>query len=155
MQEVLSKLEAECLNKNCRRFPLIVSTFMVLFMAVESIQYHTHKDAFHYAFDEEETSQGPSKDEVDGMVDLLEFYKNCFAGCHRDRLLSATDTRFWGESTGSAMKAGELALSKLRSGIQVAKGYLIDRSKESLTTRGGDITVFFDRLVARLLLLEG
>lgn len=86
------------------------------------------------------------------MVDLLEFYKNCFAGCHRDRLLSATDARFWAEDPESI---GEVALGKLRGGIKIAKHYLMERSKESLSTRGGDITVFFDRLVARLLLLEG
>jgi hypothetical protein len=157
MKEVLSKLEIECLNKNCSKFPLIICTFMVLMMSIESIQHKTHKDTFHSAQDGVLASNGSTGDDIDGMVDLLEFYKNCFAGCHRDRLLSGADIeRYWTNprSAGPSFIAGQQVLAELRNGIQQARFYLTERSKESLNTSGGDITVFFDRLVARLLLLE-
>jgi hypothetical protein len=155
MKEVLSALEVECLNKNCARFAVIVSTFIVVFMSIESVQHKTQRDTFHSAHDGDLTpipALSPD-DDVDGLVDLLRFYKNCFAGCHKKRLLSAAITEDWTDRHASpAFKAGEQLVEQLRDAISRAKVYLIERSNESLIT--SDITVFFDRLVAKLLLLE-
>jgi hypothetical protein len=156
MKEVLSKLEIACLTKDCSQFALIVSTFALVCMSIESVQHKTQKQPFHFvqdgAFSPEESAN--LEDEVDGIVDLLSFYNNCFGGCHRDRLLSVVDMRggFSSKGAGSSFRAGEQLIAKLREGIQKARPYLVDRSKDALTT--SDVTVFFDRLVARLLLLE-
>jgi hypothetical protein len=160
MKDVLAKLEIECLNKRCSNFPMIIFTYTLLLMSVESIQHKTHKDNFHSVQDGVEAGpcSSTTADDIDGIVDLVEFYKNCFAGCHRDRLLSSADGGQYGSKrngAGSSFVAGEQALARLRESIQLAKPYLMERSKESLHTNGGDITVFFDQLVARLLLLEG
>ncbi|KIW03281.1 uncharacterized protein PV09_05496 [Verruconis gallopava] len=156
MKEVLSKLEIECLNKNSSRFPLITCTFLVLLMSIESLQHKTHKDAFHSIQDGGTNSSPNVEDEIDGMVDLLEFYKNCCGTTHRERLLSLVDGgQIWtSRNAPSAFTAGETVILRLREAILQSKSYLQERSKESLETSGGDITVFFDRLVARLLLLE-
>jgi hypothetical protein len=156
MKDVLSKLEIECLSKNCSQFALIVSAFAVVCMSIESVQHKTQKQAFHFIQDGAfpPTQSANPEEDIDGIVDLLEFYKNCFGGCHKDRLLSAVDMRRSLTSRGasSSFRAGEQLIARLRDGIHRVRPYLIERSKDSLTT--SDVTVFFDRLVARLLLLE-
>ena len=156
MKEVLATLEVECLNKHCSHFPVIVSAFILIFMAIESVQHKTQRAPFHAVQDGDAsaTPARPSSDDIDGMVDLLEFYKNCFANCHRDRLLSTVDADqlFPNISTSPSFRAGEQLVVQLREAIKRARPYLMDRSKESLVT--SDVTIFFDRLVAKLLLLE-
>ncbi|QDS72754.1 hypothetical protein FKW77_004126 [Venturia effusa] len=47
MKEVLTSLELHCLDKTCAHFPLVICTFAVLFMSVESIHYHAARDPYH------------------------------------------------------------------------------------------------------------
>jgi hypothetical protein len=166
MKEVLKELEHHCLSRKCAHFPLVISTFSVLFMAVESIQYHAAKDPYHSSHDPFSVGTQPistgghnsaSFKESEGVSALLHFYKACFSGCHFESLLSVAtlSTENLEAASTSSSSAGFRFVTGLKYAIDQVKQYLIERSASPVTTRGGaDITVFFDRLLARLFLLE-
>jgi hypothetical protein len=168
MKDVLKELEFHCLSRKCDHFPLVISTFAVVFMAVESIQYHAAKDPYHASFS---VGSRPihtgghdfaAFEESKGVDALLNFYKACFSGCHSDRLLSVPNLlkENWAgaspaTSSSSSSSAGFKFVAVLKHAVEQVKQYLVERSAVTVSTRGGaDITDFFDRLLARLFLLE-
>jgi hypothetical protein len=160
MKDVLNELEFHCLSRKCGHFPLVVATFAVVFMAVESCQYHDAKDAFHAGFDHHVPSPSgpsvnvPALEESEGADALLKFYKACFAGCHRDTLLSVSQNAV--SSSTASSTSGMNFVAGLKAAVEGVKLYLMEKSKVSVPAKGAaDMTIFFDRLLAKLFLLDG
>ena len=154
MKEVLNELEFHCLSRNCAHFPLIISTFAIVFMAVESIQYHAAKDSYHATYNGTGSrliaiSKPSFEPDSEGVDALLNFYKACFSGCHSDTLLSVS-------KSGAPLEgsAGGGFVTLLKDAVGQVKSYLIDRSAVTVSPGREDMTVFFDRLLARLFLLQ-
>jgi hypothetical protein len=188
MREVLRGLEFHCLSRKCQHFPLVIAAFAIVFMAVESIQYHSAKDPYHAnhdtrsvggrggsVFDSHVTNPALTEEDSSSIDALLHFYKACFSGCHRDRLLSVS--RGTGDAADSGSSAdggsestsptvgvaegsasGTIFVARLKDAVERVKIYLYERSRAPVSTnataKGGDITVFFDRLLAKLFLLD-
>jgi len=173
MRDVLTQLELHCLSKKCQHFPLVISTFAVLFMAVESIHYHAAKDSYHASYDVDPpvtsatsaTATGSSGtgststsvfnpqslEECEGAIALLAFYQKCFSGCHADRLLAAVTEQpsapvqhsVHTQDPQDPHDGGLAVIRELKDALERAGTYLAERSTASLSTQGGNITVFF------------
>jgi hypothetical protein len=167
MKDVLKELEYHCLQRICSHFPLVISTFAVVFMAVESVQYHAAKDAYHSLYNDPPFAgpranttnirKLPSSEENESIEALLSFYKVCFSGCHADKLLSVSSSppRESTEAAYNPSTAGSRFVSGLKSAVEHVRQYLVERKAINISAKGGaDVTDFFDRLLARLFLLE-
>lgn len=151
MKEVLTSIELHCLDKTCAHFPLVICTFAVLFMSVESIHYHAARDPYHIdhanhtGHDDSSSAFTPATPESfeksTGVIELLSFYRACFSKCHSERFSSSAET------------SSVPVVESLREAVKNAKTYLELRGRDSVDIEG-DITIFFDRLLAKLFLLR-
>ncbi|TID27410.1 c6 finger domain-containing protein [Venturia nashicola] len=162
LKEVLTSLELHCLDKNCDHFPVVICTFAVLFMSVESIHYHAARDSYHadHSFqnipgaiddDPPDTQNNypstlvPATPEAfeksTGVYELLSFYRACFSKYHLERF------------SASAESSSVPVVERLREAVENAKTYLERRGRDCIDAEG-DVTFFFDRLLAKLFLLE-
>jgi len=88
MSQVLSALELITVERRCDDWPVVLATFSVVIMTVESIQYHNAKLCFHAKYDglvggKESQDRVDARDLHDQAVErLLEFYQRCYPGCH-------------------------------------------------------------------------
>jgi hypothetical protein len=147
MKEVLTSLELHCLDKSCAHFPLVICTFAVLFMSVESIHYHAARDSYHANHNATHRDYSSALaiatpeafEKSTGVKELLSFYRACFSKCHSERL------------SGTAETSSVPVVESLRSAVESARTYLEQRSRDSVAIEG-NITIFFDRLLARLFL---
>ncbi|KAF2435187.1 hypothetical protein EJ08DRAFT_392655 [Tothia fuscella] len=168
LRDLLKELEFHCLSRKCQHFPMVISTFAVVFMAVESIQYHSAKDAYHAHYDDggdamvhSHRVDGPLLvDKSEGVDALLRFYRACFSGCHAEALLSVSKGKgiAKGDKGGESEGAGDdgtVFVAGLKKAVEKVQYYLKGRSKVSIPAKGGDMTLLFDRLLAKLFLLEG
>ncbi|KAF1836590.1 hypothetical protein BDW02DRAFT_493181 [Decorospora gaudefroyi] len=155
MKEVLSSLEQLLLNKDCDEWPIALAVLITILMTVESIHYHATKLPYHNQYDTARSANTEKDFSVDdqGVRELLVFYSACFSGCHA-RLRPDWE----GESTRSCahndVRPEDIFIESLREAIRKASGagYLAKKASEK---RGhGDMGYFFDRLVARLVLLR-
>jgi hypothetical protein len=153
MKEVLSSLEQLFLNRDCADWPMSLAVTITVLMTIESIQYHAAKLPYHACFD---APRSPAPDnsygaDDEGIKTILAFYAACFSGCHA-RLRPDWD----GEAAPSSRASSpeDVFVESVRSSIKKASsaGYL--SRKASDTRRTDDMEYFFDRLVARLLLLK-
>lgn len=177
MKDVLVRLELLSLARECNQWANACATFAVFVMAVESIQYHTKKIAFHAdggpAIEEMSRVFGPpAPPELVGqktqqtqplssmeqaLQALVGFYKSCFSGCH-SRLSDEPGGRQRSSSGGgSALRSGqrdaqESLVTELKKVLAGAQTYLLEKSKASCKT-GEDLSCFFDRSLAKLFLL--
>ncbi|KAL6708687.1 hypothetical protein ACN47E_002383 [Coniothyrium glycines] len=156
MKEVLSELEQLLLNRDTNDWPVALAILITVLMTVESIHYHAAKLPYHHEYDSDQplTLQENLGSDDDCVNLLLDFYRACFSGCHA-RLRPDWE----GEAVGSAhkgrqMSADDTFIEGVRLAIKNADGarYLTRKARE--TRRGDDMGFFFDRLVARLLLLR-
>jgi hypothetical protein len=153
MKEVLSSLEQLFLNRDCEDWAISLAVTMTVLMTIESIQYHAAKLPYHNSFDTPRPSTPDDGYGVDdeGVKTLLVFYTACFSGCHA-RLRPDWE----GESTFSrrALSPEDVFVESVRNSIKRAsgEGYLSRKATEKRS--GDDMEYFFDRLVARLLLLK-
>lgn len=154
MKEVLSTLERILLSRNGDHWPIALATLVVVLMTVESIHYHAAKLPYHYAYDDSRPSTpAESFDAGDSAMDtILSLYKECFSACHT-RLQPDWEGDLNTNSGRSApadhfIKSVREALAK--DGVE---GYLGGKAGEKRSDEE-DLGFFFDRLVARLLLLE-
>jgi hypothetical protein len=164
MKDVLKELEIHCLSRDCGHFALVISTFALLFMAVESIQYHAAKDPYHSSYDPSSTENRPIStglsfaafEESEGVNALLNFYKACFSGCHSDRILSVpSPSKEKLESPSSFSSASSKFVAGLRFAVEHARQYVVAKNSIIVSAKDGtDIHIFFDRLLARLFLLD-
>lgn len=173
MTDILSRVEKVCLSRNCGEWETVLAVFLLLMMTVESVQYHAAKIAYHASFDlgpgfanleigsdgkiasEGATSGIPFKGregrELDekGFETLRNFYRACFGGCH------ARLNEDWVGGNGSG-SAEDTFVDSIRETMKSARrsGYLERKAVEvEGGGEGGDMRWFFDRLVARLLVL--
>lgn len=154
MREVLSSLEVLMLGRNEEDWPVTLAILVVVLMTVESIHYHSAKRPYHEAYDT--THSTVASDHVEGddqaVAKLLTFYSACFSACH---------TRLrpdWEGEPGKAAgreSAPDSFITSMREAVGKASpgGYLVRKAREKKTD-DEDMGFYFDRLVARLLLLE-
>lgn len=162
MREILVSLEQLFLRREIHEWPVAVATLIVLVMTVESIQYHASKLPYHHSHDSPMV-RSQSKQERDfaaddeGVRQLLEFYFTCFSGCHA-RLspdwrgdLEAGSLPSHSKST--SIPPEDKFVENIREAVrQATPEYLEAKATEGRV--GDDMGYFFDRLVARLLMLN-
>jgi hypothetical protein len=155
MESVLSTLEVLFLSRDGEQWPLALATLLVVLMTIESIHYHAAKLPYHDAYD----STRPTTTITDGLEGddsavhtLLEFYKACFAACHT-RLRPDWEGEL--KITPERSSPADQFVKSIREAISNASpgGYLEQKVSERRVD-DEDMGFFFDRLVARLLLLE-
>jgi hypothetical protein len=153
MREVLSSLEQLLLNRDCEDWPVALAVLITVLMTIESIHYHAAKLPYHNSFDTPKSSILVHDHNVDddGVTTLLAFYTACFSGCHA-RLRPDWE----GEATQhqQSSRPEDVFVENVRRSIKKASGagYLSRKATEQRL--GDDMEYFFDRLVARLLLLK-
>ncbi|KAF1914963.1 hypothetical protein BDU57DRAFT_520226 [Ampelomyces quisqualis] len=151
MKEVLSSLEHLLLHRDCDAWPLCLAVTITVLMTIESTHYHAAKLPYHHSFDAPRTStpRGAVVDD-EGVRALLAFYSSCFSGCHA-RLAPEWE----GEAVANGRGAqGDVFVQSLRAclGSADTRAYLKGKAVEEQTK--GDMVWFFDRLVARLLVVR-
>ncbi|ORY11230.1 hypothetical protein BCR34DRAFT_484517 [Clohesyomyces aquaticus] len=171
MKDVLSGLEQLLLNRECGDWPIALALLIVVLMIIESIQYHAAKLPYHNIYDHSTTTPpnlatSPKTEEHERKVDeqgiksLFAFYSACFSGCHA-RLRPDWEGEAGSADPGAGQKdqAGGLScedkfVESVREEIKKASavGYL--GGKANGEREEGDMGFFFDRLVARLLVLK-
>lgn len=155
MKEVLASLEQLLLNRDCDDWPVTLAVLITILMTIESIHYHAAKAPYHSSFDPAHTVNAEEDLRFDdqGVKTLLDFYRACFLGCH-SRLRPD-----WEGESSSTQNLGiasphDIFIESVRGAIKKATsaGYLSQKATENRD--GNDMEYFFDRLVARLLLLK-
>jgi hypothetical protein len=161
MREVLTQLEVLSPTRDCSRFPVILSTFSVLFMAVESLQYHVAKESYHSYYDYPHDQSGGSispttrdLDEWEGAETLRKFYKATFPVCHGQlgKLAQGVPLPLSWTSNGSEKQSNDF-FETLNKAIGDAREYLVEKSELTIVP-ASDMTCFFDRLLAKFYLME-
>jgi hypothetical protein len=157
MKEVLSSLEQLLLNKEIDEWPVALAVVISVLMTIESIHYHAAKLPYHNDYDAIRPSKSEEylRDDDHGVKALLEFYSACFSGCHarlRPDWEGETTSAF--RNRGNPMSSEDTFVENLREAIRNANrgGYLVKKANQKRET--DDMEYFFDRLVARLLLLR-
>jgi len=170
MWDVLGRLEVLSLTPdNCQYFPIILSTFAVLFMAVESIQYHAAKESYHTSYDTDIDRHNERihvlDNEAEGVENLLNFYANCFGNCHAN-MHEPSVSSFQHFAAAAARSASGVEgerertieyLQSIKMAIDHARPYLlskIDNMSRNEKLEKGDMSVYFDRLLAKLFLTK-
>jgi hypothetical protein len=172
MRNVLKELQNLSLSKDCKNFPIILATFTVFWMTVESIEYHAKKVNFHAKWDNCGHDNPPSSassscsDTDAGDLDistlhyLLKFYQDSMGGCHA-QLWSAPGSfkKFATAANGSkeVTESSQQFLTKVNSALVRARSYLemkrdgVAKDSEREGTKS-DMTCFFDRRLAKFFL---
>lgn len=152
MHEVLSGLEQLLLNRDCDDWPMSLAIMITVLMIIESIDYHAAKLPYHNSFDlaSHVSDEDPSVD-AENVNILLAFYTSCFSGCHA-RLRPDWE----GEASSSQESASpqDAFVESVRESIRNATGVGYLSRKATAARHDDDMGYFFDRLVARLLLLK-
>ncbi|KAF2876319.1 hypothetical protein BDV95DRAFT_483675 [Massariosphaeria phaeospora] len=156
MQQVLSSLEQLFLTRDNADWPLALAALTVVLMTIESIHYHAAKLPYHHHYGSTRRANQDEQLKVDdqGVSSLLAFYSACFLGCHA-RL--RPDWEGEADSAGAHaldMKPEDRFVESVRDALRKASqgGYLAQKAKDE--REGEDMGFFFDRLVARLLILK-
>ncbi|KAJ4380045.1 hypothetical protein N0V86_004352 [Didymella sp. IMI 355093] len=154
MRGVLSSLELLLLGRNEEDWPVTLAILMVVLMTVESIHYHSAKRPYHEAIDTAHTAITSDLVEIDNQsVDkLLTFYNACFYACHT-RLRPNWEGEL--DKGAGRASASDTFIKNMREAISNASpsGYLVRKAHQARCD-DEDMGFYFDRLVARLLLLE-
>jgi hypothetical protein len=157
MRGALTELEILSQSRDVSKFPMIVSTFSVLLMAMESLQYHFCKIPYHTHHDnpgqikeQERDPKTRNLDELHGADVLLRFYKatNCHALIGKicsESALPAAVTTLEADPTGF--------LSDLKASVMQSESYLRVRLDTLIVPRA-DMGSIFDRLLAKMYLME-
>ena len=206
LKEILATLEPLSLSARCADWFVVLSVNSLLFMAMETVQYHGHRRGFHalqefppkptttHAFGPQRVLPSLSSTETcmtletQGVDHLLKFYTACFGSCH-SRLGSASSTptsadmsrssslgsvpspvahghraparngkqRATPNITNRQQDIADKFIKGLRDAIEDKRSYLETckcRGFQTNSERGNDPMWLFDRLLARLLLIE-
>ncbi|KAG9206369.1 hypothetical protein G6514_005096 [Epicoccum nigrum] len=154
MREVLSVLERILFSRNEDDWPVALAALMVVLMTVESIHYHAAKLPYHDAYSPSRSENADGGfDADDGAVDtLLASYKACFSACH-----TRLQPDWQGDLSTGAGKTdpADQFVASVREAVgkEGVESYLAGKVDEKFVDEE-DMGFFFDRLVARLLLLE-
>ncbi|KAF9692285.1 hypothetical protein EKO04_009376 [Ascochyta lentis] len=154
MERVLSSLELLLLSRNGDHWPLALATLLIVLMTVESIHYHAAKLPYHDAHDVDRALHSTDGlDADDSAVDtILAFYKACFSACHT-RLRPDWEGEL-NTATGSSSPADQFVKSVREAVGKASAGDYLESKVREKRVDEEDMGFFFDRLVARLLLLE-
>jgi hypothetical protein len=163
MREVLQQLEILSPTRDCTRFPILFSTFSVLFMAVETLQYHLAKQPYHTHYDEPSHAAAATAgctpfatrnlDEWEGAEILRNFYKATFPVCNSQaRKLGDGMPLPESWTTNSSEPETRHFFKTLNGAIDEARAYLIDKREVSVVP-ANDMSCFFDHLLAKFYLM--
>lgn len=94
MEGILSLLEKVFLGRDCAIFAECCGSFLILLMALEVMDWHTAKEAFHEQSYQSVEPKEKGYHPIPGAVplkqkaiqQLIGFYKACWSGCHERRL---------------------------------------------------------------------
>jgi hypothetical protein len=154
MKEVLSTLERILLSRNGDHWPVALATLIVVLMTIESIHYHAVKLPYHSTYDGDDQPNTIDRfDAGDSAVDtILSLYKGCFSACH-----TRLQPNWQGDLNIKTPRSapGDHFIKSVREAIAKddVESYLEGKASEQRFDEE-DMGFFFDRLVARLLLLE-
>lgn len=154
MKSALRGLEKLALSRVCSQWPTIVSVTAVLLMAIESIQYHSLKTPYHASL----TPGGQAEKnrticatmDTTGVEALLNFYRVCYGSCHSR--LSDSPAESLGVFNDNGVQ--DRFTRGLKSSVDDAKDYL-ERKSTADPLGSEDMSVLFDRLLAKLFLAQG
>jgi hypothetical protein len=176
MTSVLKELEALSQVTDPQKFPVIVGTFSVLAMVLESLQYHVAKLPYHCHNDNPTTvsthlhglGEPSTRDLADPGADiLLRFYKAtaCYQKLGELGTGAKSDLKFslsslfaprggqssHGARSGSVRRGKEPAafLNGLHNAVAESRDYLAHKAT-LIVAPYHDLTAFFDRLLARM-----
>jgi hypothetical protein len=157
MREVLTQLEILSPNQDKARFPTVLSTFSILMMTMESLQYHFSKLPYHGHHDTPQQVNDPDHEpatrdleEIDGADILLRFYKA--TACNAQLRKIGADGSLPTELI--VMDADPFGvLTDIKLAVMSAKSYLEDRLHRKSVPHA-DLSSFFDRLLAKLYLMD-
>ncbi|KAJ4344662.1 uncharacterized protein N0V89_012406 [Didymosphaeria variabile] len=162
MREILLSLEQLLLNREFHEWSVAVATLIVVLITVESIQYHSAKLPYHHSHDtpmvrSQSKQERDFRGDEEGVRQLLEFYSACFSGCHA-RL--SPDWRGDPEaglrprnSKSTSLPPEDKFIENIREAVRTATPEYLE-AKASEERAGEDMSYFFDRLAARLLVLK-
>ncbi|KAF2128933.1 hypothetical protein P153DRAFT_265343, partial [Dothidotthia symphoricarpi CBS 119687] len=152
IKDVVMSLTQFLLSRQHSEWPIALAVLITVLMTVESIHYHAAKLPYHDHYDTTRSSSTEKDLELEdhSVKALLDFYSACFSGCH---------ARLRPDWEGEPMQshhntAEDVFIQGLRNAIKKASvsGYLVEKAKEKRPE--DDMRYFFDRLVARLLILR-
>jgi len=162
MREILLSLEQLLLNREVHEWSVAVATLIVLLITIESIQYHAAKLPFHHSHDtpmvrSQSKQERDYRGDEEGVRQLLEFYAACFSGCHARLSPDWRGDPEVGSRPGNAKSMALPPEDKFIEGIRDAARkatpeYLEAKAAEAW--KRDDMSYFFDRLAARLLVLK-
>jgi len=159
MKKVLWHIEEISFSSDCKLFPIVLSTYAVLFMAIESIQYHAAKESYHASYDKDSDRENEKayldENDKEGVQNLLNFYKVCFGECHAKLHDGIVGFQHFAAITSSNSRDPEKTVTYLRTlkdTIDKAKPYLMRKRNTTLESKD-DMSCFFDRLLAKLFLV--
>jgi hypothetical protein len=157
MRIALMELEKLSQTEDATKFPMIISTYSVLLMGMESLEYHTSKLPYHMHYDRPHPAWEPQTRNL-GYMDnhcLIGFYKATKC-CARLETLGTASGGFGGNEFIAGVSCDtETAefLFCLHCTILAARPYLI-KKRQTVVVSGTDMTAFFDRLLSRMYLSE-
>jgi hypothetical protein len=161
MRQVLMELEILSPTDDSSKFPMIISSFSILMMAMESLQYHVTKLPYHTYHDGPTPDlavwepQTRDLDEIDKSDVLIRFYKatNCYARLRKLGMpeMFPGSNEFLDDAPGDA--ESKRVLISLHCAILMARPYLEAKRQRSVVP-GTDMTAFFDRLLAKMFLID-
>ena len=154
MKEVLLTLERILSSRDGEHWPLALATLIVVLMTVESIQYHAAKLPYHDAYDSHHLPNNIDSFESDdgAITTVLAFYKTCFSACHT-RLQPEWEGEL--DTATSRSSPSDRFVKSVREAIKNANSEdYLERKVCEKRMNEEDMGFFFDRLIARLLLLE-
>jgi hypothetical protein len=161
MRQVLMELEILSPTDDSSKFPMIISSFSILMMAMESLQYHVTKLPYHTYHDGPAPDlavwEPPTRDldEMDKSEVLIRFYKATM--CH-SRLSSLgipgrypSSNEFLGNV--QCNEESRKVLINLHHAIRLSRPYL-EVKRQRAVVPGTDMAGFFDRLLAKMFLID-
>lgn len=134
-------------------WPTVLALMLVMMMVLETVQYHTSKRPYHHESDsntshmEHNDTSGESASKT-----LLSFYAMSFSACHtRLDLTKNLEPIAEGDER---LPSSSKFVHHVRKAMQQAEATRYLSAKISQQRTDGDMSFFFDRLVAKLLLLD-
>lgn len=150
MHSVLSSLELILLNHEPEEWPVALAILLVTLMTIESIHYHDAKLPYHHLYDSksppDHQAQARARELDDQNVDtLLNFYFTCYHESH---------TRLSCELNDKSSTGGDKFVECVREALMKLNGSRYLQKKAAEKRNQESMEYFFDRLVARLLVLK-
>jgi hypothetical protein len=134
-------------------WPTVLALMLVIMMVLETVQYHTSMRPYHHESDintshmEHNDTPGESASKT-----LLSVYAVSFSACHT-RLDLTKNLEPIAEGSESLPSSSKF-VHNVRKSMQQAEATRYLSAKISQQRTDGDMSFFFDRLVAKLLLLD-